>query len=86
MANTAWGKAKVVETIVIEQDNGERAFATHVELLADPEGETLVRFAYSTEGVGRRGPVTLRRGDIRKLRRALARSPGLREALGLASE
>lgn len=86
MATTAWGKATVIETIVIEQDNDERAFATHIELLRDADGEPLVRFAYSMGGVGRRGPVTLRLSDIRKLRKALARSPGLRDTLGFGSE
>jgi hypothetical protein len=42
-----------------------------------------VRFAYATDGVARRGPVTLRLRDLEKLRAALAKHPGLKEALGL---
>ena len=45
------------------------------------EGERLVRFAYSTGGSARRGPVTLRAKDIERLHAALERTPGLREAL-----
>ena len=82
MAITAWGKAKVVESITIEQSNEERAFTTHVELLEDEDGEEMVRFAYATEGVGRRGPVTLRRRDVDKMKRALRKTPRLSAALG----
>ena len=45
--------------------------------------ERLVRFAYSTGGAARRGPVTLRAADVERLRRSLAKTPELAEALGL---
>jgi hypothetical protein len=54
-----------------------------VELLETDRGERLVRFAYSTGGVARRGPVTLRTADLERLRRSLAKTPELAAALGL---
>ena len=82
MTTTAWGEATVVEEIQIKQGAGERTFATLVQLLEDPRGGTLVRFAYSTDGIARRGPVTLRGVDLMRLRRALTKAPRLRAALG----
>jgi hypothetical protein len=83
MTTTAWGDATVVEEITIKQAAGDRSFATFVQLLEGPSGELLVRFAYSTGGTARRGPVTLRAGDLMRLRRALAKTPKLRAALAL---
>jgi hypothetical protein len=83
MTTTAWGEATIVEEITIKQSAGERAFATLVQLLEGPAGEPLVRFAYSTDGVARRGPVTMRRADLQRLHKALAKAPKLRAALGL---
>ena len=40
-------------------------------------------FAYATDGVARRGPVTLRLRDLEKLRESLAKYPGLEEVLRL---
>lgn len=80
---TPWGGAALVEEVVVAQRVGERRFASHVQLLEGPKGEQLVRFAYSTGGTARRGPVTLRRRDLDRLREALVERPALREALGL---
>jgi hypothetical protein len=80
---TAWGPARVVEEAEVRQQAGERRFASVVQLLEGPKGEQLVRFAYTTDGVARRGPVTLRARDLERLRGALASRPGLREALGM---
>ena len=80
---TPWGKADVVEEIEIAQTAGERAFASLVQLLEAPDGERLVRFAYSTDGIGRRGPVTLRSGDLERLRSELRGRRELTRALGL---
>ena len=52
-----------------------------VQLLETSSGERLVRFAYATGGMARRGPVTLRARDLERLRAALAGAPGLKEAL-----
>jgi len=52
-------------------------------LLALARGERLVRFAYSTDGTRRRGPVTFRPRDIEKLHAALAQHPALAAALDL---
>lgn len=81
MTNTAFGSAAVVEKIEIAQKVNGRSFGAVVELLESEEGE-LVRFAYSTDGTVRRGPVAFREKDLVKLRAALAKTPRLRAALG----
>jgi hypothetical protein len=81
MTTTAWGDANVVEEVQIKQGAGERSFVTLVQLLEGENGESLVRFAYSTGGQARRGPVTLRAADLGRLRKALAKTPRLRAAL-----
>jgi hypothetical protein len=79
---TPWGTAALVERLTVRQQAGEKRFATVVELLETDRGERLVRFAYSTEGATRRGPVTLRERDVVRLREALAKTPELADALG----
>jgi hypothetical protein len=81
---TPWGATEVVEELSVPQRAGDKRFATVVQLLADAKGEELVRFAYSTGGAARRGPVTLRARDLERLRSALDEHPGLARALGLA--
>jgi hypothetical protein len=83
MITTAWGVAELVEEITVSQGTPEREFAARVQLLTNDEGETLVRFAYSTGGTARRGPVTLRAGDLRRLARSLSRAPRLKSALAV---
>jgi hypothetical protein len=79
---TPWGTATLVERLMLRQQAGDKRFASVVELLENDRGERLVRFAYSTDGTTRRGPVTLRERDLQRLREALAKSPELAEALG----
>jgi hypothetical protein len=81
---TPWGAANLVERLTVPQRAGERRFASLVELLETGDGERLVRFAYSTDGVGRRGPVTLRARDVERLHKELGRTPALAELLGPA--
>lgn len=69
--------------MTVKQQAGERRFASLVQLLETPNGERLVRFAYSSDGQARRGPVTFRARDIARLRAQLAQHPALAEALGL---
>jgi hypothetical protein len=83
---TAWGKATVVDEVKLQQRAGEKRFASLVQLLENEKGEWLVRFAYTTDGVVRRGPVTLRRGDLQRLRTALGEHEALAEALGVQVE
>ncbi len=83
VAATPWGAAAVLEEAVLPQHVGERRFATIVQLLETTGGERLVRFAYSTDGIARRGPVTMRARDLERLRAALDRAPVLKETLGL---
>jgi hypothetical protein len=80
---TPWGRATLVERASVQQRAGERRFASVVELLENDRGERLVRFAYSTGGAARRGPVTLRARDLERLRNALAAHPELAAALAL---
>jgi hypothetical protein len=80
---TPWGRAELVEELIVRQQAGERRFASVVQLLETRSGERLLRFAYSTDGTARRGPVTLRERDVARLRKALAKHPGLADALGL---
>ena len=79
---TPWGKASSVEQVSVAQRAGERRFSTIVELLETADGERLVRFAYTTDGSARRGPVTLRAKDVERMHKLLERTPELREALG----
>jgi hypothetical protein len=72
-----------VEELTLRQQAGEKRFASVVQLLEVRGGERLVRFSYSTGGVVRRGPITLRQRDVARLRELLADRPGLSEALGL---
>ena len=82
-AATPWGAASLLEELRLPQQAGDRRFASLVQLLETKKGERLVRFAYATDGVARRGPVTLRARDLERLRDALAKHPGLEEALRL---
>jgi len=80
---TPWGPADLVEQVTVRQQAGDRRFASVVQLLETAGGERLVRFAYSTEGTARRGPVTLRQRDIARLKALLSQHPALAEALDL---
>ena len=82
-AATPWGPAALVDELTVRQQAGERRFASIVQLLEMPSGERLVRFAYSTDGVARRGPVTLRERDVARFRTLLDQHPDLGAALGL---
>lgn len=82
-AATPWGEATVLEELRVPQRAGDRRFETIVQLLDDGKGGELVRFAYSTGGTARRGPVTLRGRDLERLRAQLAARPRLAGALGL---
>jgi hypothetical protein len=81
---TPWGGAEKLEEVTLAQRAGEKRFASVIELLVTEKGERLVRFAYSTGGAVRRGPVTFRVRDLERLRAALADNPGLAEALSFA--
>ena len=78
---TPWGRATLVEELTIQQRAGDKRFASVVQLLEGAGGEPLVRFAYSTGGAARRGPVTLRTRDLQRLCSALEQHPGLSELL-----
>jgi hypothetical protein len=80
---TPWGPAELVEELKLPQAAGQRRFSSVVQLLETAAGERLVRFAYSTDGTARRGPVTLRPRDVARLHDQLERRPGIKEALRL---
>ena len=82
-AATPWGPAELVDELTLRQQAGDRRFASVVQLLETASGERLVRFAYSTDGTARRGPVTLRERDLARLRAQLETHPSLAAALGL---
>jgi hypothetical protein len=79
---TAWGQAELVEEVSLQQRAGQKRFASVVQLLENEKGEWLVRFAYTTNGSARRGPVTFRAADLERLRDQLAERPALAAALG----
>lgn len=81
---TPWGAATLVEELSVPQRAGDKRFATMVQLLENERGERLLRFAYSTGGTARRGPVTLRGRDLERLRAALAEHPQLAEVLAMS--
>jgi hypothetical protein len=78
---TLWGKTRLVDEVKLQQRAGDRRFASLVQLLEDEKGDWLVRFAYTTDGVTRRGPVTLRGADLERLRKALTEHEALATAL-----
>jgi len=80
---TPWGPAIVLERLSLPQRVGDKRFSSVLELLETGNGERLLRFAYSTDGVVRRGPVTLRERDLTRLRTELDRRPALAELLRL---
>ncbi len=84
-AATPWGTARLVEELTLAQRAGEKRFSSVVQLLESEKGERLVRFAYTTDGTARRGPVTLRERDLERLRAALSEHPGLAQALALCA-
>jgi hypothetical protein len=83
---TPWGPARTVEQLTLPQRAGEKRFASVVQLLETEKGERYVRFAYTTGGVARRGPVTLRLRDLERLRAALAEHPQLAAAFGYGGD
>ena len=79
--STAWGKTKLVDEVRLQQRAGEKRFVSLVQLLEDRNGSRFVRFAYTTDGVTRRGPVTLRAADVERLHKALVEHETLAAAL-----
>jgi hypothetical protein len=83
IAATPWGAAVLLEEAMVPQRIGDKHFSVVVQLLEVPGGDRLIRFAYTTDGAARRGPVTMRARDLERLRAALERAPVLKETLGL---
>src|SRR6266566_6986129 len=83
---TPWGPAHTVEQLSLPQRAGEKRFASLVQLLETDKGERYVRLAYTTGGIARRGPVTLRLRDLERLRAAFAEHPELAAAFGCGGD
>ena len=83
---TPWGRATVIDELRVAQRAGDRRFDTIVQLLEDEKGGELIRFAYSTGGTARRGPVTLRGRDLERVRSGVRSHPRLAAALGLGDQ
>ncbi len=81
-AATPWGTAALIEEVAVPQRAGDKRFSVVVQLLETRSGERLIRYAYTTAGSARRGPVTMRARDLERLRAALERAPALAQALG----
>jgi hypothetical protein len=79
--STPWGGARAIEDAWVAQTAGEAEFSSGVQLLETADGQRLVRFAYTTDGRVRRGPVTLRLADVERLAEHLRERPALRAAL-----
>jgi hypothetical protein len=67
----------VVEEVKVAQRASEKRFTTVVQLLAGANDEPFVRIAYTTDGVARRGPVTLKVRDLERVLSEVAAQPGL---------
>ena len=81
------GPGDLLEELRLPQQAGEKRFASLVQLLETAKGERLVRFAYATDGVARRGPVTLRRARPRAAaRRAREASRARRRRCGCEAQ
>lgn len=83
---TPWGPATLLEEVSVPQRSGDKRFASVVQLLEGAKGERFVRFAYTTGGTARRGPVTLRARDVARLVESLAGRPELARTLGFPAE
>ena len=70
-----------MEEVSLAQSADDKEFASILQLLEIESGERLLRFAYSTGGLARRGPVTIRVRDLAKVRRSLSKKRELAEAL-----
>jgi hypothetical protein len=79
---TPWGPATILEEAKVPQQVGGKRLSSVVQLLETKSGEALVRIAYTTDGIARRGPVTLRPRDLERLRASLGSGSALAEALG----
>ncbi len=80
---TPWGPATILEELRVPQRAGAKRYAVVVQLLETGGGEPLIRVAYTTGSVVRRGPVTLRIRDIERMWAAVSACPALAAALGL---
>jgi hypothetical protein len=81
--STPWGPATLVEEARVNQTGGGKKFTTLFQLLESRRDEKFVRIAYTTDGIVRRGPVTLRARDLERLHAALEGRPALAALLGL---
>ena len=72
----------MIEEAKVPQRAGEKRFGSAIQLLETERGEHMIRIAYTTDGIARRGPVTLRPRDLDRLREALGERSVLARLLG----
>ena len=65
----------MVEEVKVAQRAAEKRFTTIVQLLAGADDEPFVRISYTTDGVVRRGPVTLKVRDLERVLSGVAEQP-----------
>jgi hypothetical protein len=83
---TPWGPAEVVEEARVAQRVGEKRFAATVQLLAGADDQPYVRVSYTTDGIARRGPVTLKVRELERLLAAVREQPGLAAAFRMGGD
>jgi hypothetical protein len=81
---TPWGKAMVLEEVLVEQQIEERDHEALVQLLELQDGGHAVRFAARRRGAGRLTCLTLRGEELEGVADALADAPRLAEVLRLS--
>ena len=75
----------MVEEVKVAQRASEKRFTTIVQLLAGANDEPFVRISYTTDGVVRRGPVTMSVRDLERVLNEVAEQPGLAAAFRLTA-
>ncbi|MDX6505166.1 MAG: hypothetical protein QOE29_2291 [Gaiellaceae bacterium] len=80
---TPWGRATLLEEVVVEHDALERRYDAVVQLLELTDGEQLVRFGSRPHGAHRLGCLTLRAGDLHELEEGLLETERLASILRL---
>jgi hypothetical protein len=80
---TPWGRATLLEEVVVEHDALERRYDAVVQLLELNDGEQLVRFGSRAHGAHRLGCLTLRADDLHELEEGLLETERLASILRL---
>ena len=82
--STPWGKATVVEEVVLDQQIEERRHDALVQLLELPDGSQALRFSARRQGAKRLTCLSLRADEVERLSEALLDTPRLAAVLRLS--